>query len=60
MKSANERNAADGNHEHWIPLLEVAAREVFELMLSCQLTGPSVAEGTDLDVTAMVGLAGQL
>ncbi len=60
MKSANEMHAASGSHEGWIPLLEVATREVFELMLSCALTGPSTAEETDMDVTAMVGLAGQL
>jgi chemotaxis protein CheX len=60
MKSANQLIAADGSHENWIPLLEVAAREVFELMLSCHLTEPSIAEETDLDVTAMVGLAGRL
>jgi len=60
MKSANEVHAASGSHEGWIPLLEVATREVFELMLGCKLTGPSTAEETDMDVTAMVGLAGQL
>jgi len=26
MKLANEMSAADGSHESWIPLLEVAAR----------------------------------
>ena len=60
MKSANELHAASGSHESWIPLLEVAAREVFELMLGSQLTLPETAEETNLDVTAMVGLAGQL
>jgi chemotaxis protein CheX len=52
--------AAEGSHENWIPLLEVAAREVFELMLSSQLTVPETREETVLEVTAMVGLAGQL
>jgi chemotaxis protein CheX len=60
MKSASELLAADSGHENWIPLLEVATREVFELMLSCQLTAPAVAEEAHRDVTAMVGLAGQL
>ena len=36
MKSANELLAANGHRETWIPLLEMATREVFELMLSCQ------------------------
>ncbi|MFZ0760335.1 MAG: chemotaxis protein CheX [Candidatus Sulfotelmatobacter sp.] len=61
MKSVAELLAADGRHENWIPLLEVAAKEVFELMLSCQLTGPAnMEEAVTLDVTSMVGLAGRL
>jgi len=31
--SVNEALAANGQHEAWTPLLELAAREVFELML---------------------------
>jgi chemotaxis protein CheX len=60
MKSVSELLAANGSHETWLPLLDVSAREVFELMLSCQLTVPATAEVTTLDVTSMVGLAGQL
>jgi len=60
MKSVNEMLAANGSHENWRPLLDVAVREVFELMLSCQLTAPATLEDKTLDVTAMVGLAGQL
>jgi chemotaxis protein CheX len=60
MKSANELHAANGSHEDWLPLIEVATREVFELMLSSQLAVPATAEETTMDVTAMVGLAGQL
>jgi len=52
--------AASGNHENWIPLIDTAAREVFELMLSSQLTLPTDSQEKPLDVTAMVGLAGQL
>jgi chemotaxis protein CheX len=62
MKSASAM-AASGSHESWLPLLETAAREVFELMLSCQLSLRPAAETTpDVppEVTAMVGLAGQL
>jgi len=60
MKSANEMMAATDSHEDWIPLLEMSAREVFELMLGCKLS-LSAAEGNNaLNVTAMVGLAGQL
>ncbi|MFZ0951149.1 MAG: chemotaxis protein CheX [Candidatus Sulfotelmatobacter sp.] len=60
MKSVREMLATNGSHENWIPLLEVATREVFELMLSCQLAVPTSTEEPSLDVTAMVGLAGQL
>jgi chemotaxis protein CheX len=52
--------AAIGSQENWIPLIEVAAREVFELMLGCPLAVPATAEQTPLEVTSMVGLTGQL
>lgn len=60
MKSPNELLAGNGSHETWIPLLETATREVFELMLGCQLTLPPTTEEPTPEVTAMVGLAGQL
>jgi len=60
VKSVSELLAADGSHENWIPLLDTAAKEVFELMLGCQLTASATTEETNMDVTAMVGLAGQL
>jgi len=60
VKSASVSLAGKGRHENWISLLEVAAQEVFELMLGCQLIAPASTEETRLDVTAMVGLAGQL
>lgn len=60
MKSASAMMAASGNHENWIPLIDTAAREVFELMLSSQLTVPPDSEEKPLGVTAMVGMAGQL
>jgi chemotaxis protein CheX len=60
MKSANELLAAHGSRETWVPLLEMATREVFELMLGCQLALSSPPEASTPEVTAMVGLAGQL
>jgi chemotaxis protein CheX len=60
MKSANELHVATSAHADWLPLIDVATREVFELMLSSQLTVPATVEDTTMDVTAMVGLAGQL
>ena len=58
--NVNALPAADGIHENWVPLLEVATREVFELMLSSQLAVPATAEDPVSEVTAMVGLAGQM
>jgi len=60
MISAGESPVVKGGHENWIPLLDTAAREVFELMLGSQLTAWASAEELNLDVTSMVGLAGQL
>ncbi|MGA7895069.1 MAG: chemotaxis protein CheX, partial [Candidatus Sulfotelmatobacter sp.] len=47
-------------HKDWLPVLELATREVFETMLACQLTTPANASTDALNVTAMVGLAGML
>lgn len=47
-------------HEQWAPMLEVAAREVFELMLGCQLAPIGADVELPANVTSMVGLAGQL
>jgi hypothetical protein len=60
MKSVSELLAADGGYQNWIPLLDTAVREVFELMLGSQLTQAGVAEPANMQITAMVGLAGQL
>jgi chemotaxis protein CheX len=60
MKSANDLLAARHNHQAWVPLMELAAKEVFELMLGAELK-PIVEEVPSVfDITAMVGLAGQL
>jgi len=60
VKSEDEAPAANGRHEDWAPLMEVAAREVFELMLGCKLTMSEMPMDADLDITSMVGLAGKL
>src|ERR1700692_3554801 len=60
MKTVGELLATEGGHKNWIPLLDTAAKEVFELMLSSQLTTTGTVEKIDMEVTAMVGLAGQL
>ena len=52
---------ADSNsHQNWAPLIEVAAQEVFELMLSCKISPAPAPTEFEPDITAMVGLAGQL
>jgi chemotaxis protein CheX len=60
MSSTSEVLADGTAHQNWVPLLEVAAREVFELMLGCKLTPPDASSESQPDITAMVGLAGQL
>jgi hypothetical protein len=37
MRPANDILSASKEHTDWLPLLEISAREVFELMLGCQL-----------------------
>jgi len=59
MKSVS-KSAANGSHEDWIPLIEVAVREVFELMLGSQLNVPATPREPALGITAMVALAGHL
>jgi chemotaxis protein CheX len=46
--------------EGWSDVLELAVREVFELMLGCRLTKFENKSEEPLDITAMVGLAGQV
>jgi chemotaxis protein CheX len=60
MRPASQFLAPSQRHENWTPLLEVAAREVFDLMLGCQLTEWSSEHDAAPDITAMVGLAGQM
>jgi chemotaxis protein CheX len=52
---------AKDSHQHWLATLQLAAQEVFELMLSSRLDISSTAPSeTEIDLTAMIGLAGQL
>lgn len=60
MNPSRTSSAAAGR-ECWVSTLELAMREVFELMLASPLeTAPQAPEEDNLDITAMVGLAGQL
>ena len=61
MKSMNEVLATDSSHKEWLPLMELATREVFEMMLGCKLAPqPEIAVDGSFDITGMVGLAGQM
>ncbi|HEY7097236.1 MAG TPA: chemotaxis protein CheX [Terriglobales bacterium] len=60
MKVIHDIRDSQSTHQNWISLLEVAAREVFELMLGCQLEAFDPAIQEPLNVTSMVGLAGKL
>jgi chemotaxis protein CheX len=60
MKSINEMLETSKGHQEWIPLLEIAAREVFELMLGCKLAPLPDSTPEEFDITSMVGLAGQV
>jgi len=60
MTPANSTVAPIGR-ECWLPTLQLALQEVFDLMLACPLEIPAVPPPIEgLDITSMVGLAGQL
>ena len=59
MNTKNE-SAANIRGASWTPVLETAVREVFELMLSSKLTTPGAPTCEPMDMTSMVGLAGEL
>jgi chemotaxis protein CheX len=60
VTSKNLIPSAEDIHKDWLPVLELATREVFETMLACPLTTPATPSTDSLNVTAMVGLAGML
>ena len=61
MNSASQTaGSSPAAFQGWKPLLELAAREVFEMMLGCKLPACEELEASPGELTAMVGLAGQL
>jgi len=59
--SENSFPAAAFDRATWTPLLELSAREVFEIMLCTKLDAfESTADAKDGEFTALVGLAGSL
>lgn len=60
MKSAADL-FTNQNRESWLPLLQLATEEVFEIMLGTQLEAVTEIQSEQpYEITAMVGLAGQL
>lgn len=60
MKSIGEFLGTGRSHQEWMPLLDIASREVFELMLGCKLAPLPDSTPEEFDITSMVGLAGQV
>jgi len=53
--------AKRSHEENWLPILELAIQEVFEIMLRCQVNPVAPSEHkANAEFTAMVGLAGAL
>jgi len=59
MNTATEFPVTD-EHKEWIPLLELATREVFQMMLESDPKPMEAQTESSMDVTSMVGLAGRL
>ncbi len=61
MNPANPAVPVVQGREFWLPTLQLAMQEVFDLMLACPLEVPREPPPEEiLDVTSMVGLAGRL
>jgi hypothetical protein len=52
--------ATRAHEENWLPILELAVEEVFEIMLGCRVKPASSEHVVNGEFTAMVGLAGAL
>ncbi len=53
--------AARSHEENWLPILELAVEEVFEIMLGCRVKPAAQSEHTpSYEFTGMIGLAGAL
>ena len=60
MKSADKSLDSRSIPENWQPLLELACREVFEIMLGAKLEPTTGEAPPPTEFSAIVGLAGQL
>jgi chemotaxis protein CheX len=60
MKPVDESPPVKRNYKDWVPLMELATREVFAMMVGCPLAKPEVSMDGTFDTTAMVGFAGAM
>jgi hypothetical protein len=61
VNSSDPTPPAHEGREYWLPTLQLAMQEVFDLMLACPLeVPPTPPPEAILDITSMVGLSGQL
>ncbi len=60
MNLANQPTADNAIPDNWQPFLELACREVFEIMLGCKLEPLQEGDPPPSEFSAIVGLAGQL
>jgi chemotaxis protein CheX len=59
--STDISSSTRAREENWLPILELAVEEVFEIMLGCRVKPVAPSEHTvHGEFTAMVGLAGSL
>jgi chemotaxis protein CheX len=59
-KPLSESRTANNEHGEWLSVIELATREVFEMMLGCQLEEAQPELAAFCDTTSIVGLAGKL
>jgi chemotaxis protein CheX len=60
MEQLNKAPAANNEYGEWLATMELATREVFEMMLGCRLAVPKPGLDGFYDTTSIVGLAGKL
>ena len=58
MTAAGNVVASRNDRAQWVPILELASKDVFARMLGTEVTATSEGVPPTMDMTAMVGLAG--
>jgi len=60
MSASSQAGTSPATYQRWQPILLLAAQEVYSTMLSTELLSAAEPAEMEANVTAMVGLAGQL